>query len=146
MADGMVGDSLIEAIGDPLNGSVATAPGSESPHATRFAEAAVAAGLEGNAPFIAEAYDAAALIVLAAQAAGSTDRAAIQSKVAAVANAPGEVIGPGELGKALELLAAGQDVNFQGATDVELNDVGEAAGSYKEYEVKDGAFAVVKVH
>ena len=146
LADGMIGDSLVKAIGEPLNGAVATAPGSDSPNAMKFIDVAEAAGVKGDAPFVGQAYDAAALIILAAQAAGSTDRAAVQSKVMAVANAPGEAIGPGELGKALELLAAGKAVNFQGATDVELNDVGEAAGSYKEYEVKDGKFTSVNVH
>ena len=146
LADGMIGDSLVEAIGEPLNGAVATAPGSDSPNAMKFIDIAEAAGIKGDAPFVGQAYDAAALIILAAQAAGSTDRAAIQSKMMTVANAPGEMIGPGELGKAIGLLAAGKAVNFQGATDVELNDVGEAAGSYKEYEVKDGEFTSVNVH
>ncbi len=146
MADGMVGDSLIKAIGKPLNGSVATAPGSDSPNAKKFVALAKEAGIKGRAPFIGEAYDAAALIILAAQAAGSMDRAAIQSKIMAVANAPGEKIGPGELGKALKLLSAGKAVNFEGATNVELNGVGDTAGTYKEYEVKDGEFTVVRVH
>ena len=146
MADGMVGESLVKAIGKPLNGSVATAPGSDSPNAKKFADMAKAAGFKGSAPFVAEAYDAAALLILAAQAAGSTDRAAIQSRIMGVANAPGEQIGPGELGKALKLIAAGKAVNYQGATNVELNAVGDPSGTYKEYEVKGGEFTVVKVH
>ncbi len=146
MADGMVGESLVKAIGKPLNGSVATAPGSDSPNARKFVEGAKAAGVKGESPFVGEAYDAAALIVLAAQAAGSMDRKAIQSKILAVSNAPGEKIGPAELGKALKLLADGKAVNYQGATDVELTDGGDASGSYKEYEVKDGKFTVVRIH
>jgi len=146
LADGMVGDSLIEAIGKALNGSVATAPGSDSPNAKKFQDAAMKAGVKGESPFAAEGYDAAALIVLAAQAAGSTDRAAIRSKVLEVANAPGEKIGPGELAKGLKLLADGKAVDYQGATDVALDDAGDASGSYKEYEVKDGKFATVKIH
>ncbi len=146
LADGMVGESLIKAIGKALNGSVATAPGSDSPNAKKFQEAASNAGIKGESPFAAEGYDAAALIVLAAQAAGSTDRAAIQSKILEVANAPGEKIGPGELAKGLKLLADGKAVDYQGATDVALNDAGDASGSYKEYEVKDGKFATVKIH
>ena len=146
MADGMVGQSLIEAIGDGLTGSVASAPGSDSPNAARFADAARQAGFKGEAPFVGEAYDATALLILAAQAAGSTDRAAIRSKIMAVANAPGEAIGPSELGKALDLLAAGKEVDFQGATDIELNAVGEVAGSYKEYEIRGGKFVTVNVH
>ncbi len=146
LADGMVGESLIKAIGKPLNGSVATAPGSDSPNAKKFQEAANKGGVKGASPFAAEGYDAAALIVLAAQAAGSMDRAAIQAKILEVANAPGEQIGPGELAKGLKLLADGKAIDYQGATDVGLNDAGDASGSYKEYEVKDGKFATVKIH
>ena len=146
LADGMVGESLIEAIGKALNGSVATAPGSDSPNAKKFQAAATKAGVKGAEPFAAEGYDAAALIVLAAQAAGSMDRKAIQSKILAVANAPGEKIGPGELAKGLKLLTDGKAVDYQGATDVELTSGGDASGSYKEYEVKDGKFATVRIH
>ena len=146
LADGMVGESLIKAIGKALNGSVATAPGSDSPNARKFQAAAKKAGIKGAEPFAAEGYDAAALIVLAAQAAGSADRAAIQSKILEVANAPGEKIGPTELAKGLKLLADGKAVDYQGATDVELTSVGDASGSYKEYEVKDGKFTTVRIH
>ena len=86
----------------------------------------------------------AALILLAMQAANSTDPAEYGAKIMDVANAPGEVINPGELGKALELIAAGKDVDFQGATGVELIGPGESAGSYREILVKDGVNTTVK--
>ena len=146
LADGMVGESLIKAIGKALNGSVATAPGSDSPNARKFQEAAKKAGVKGAQPFAAEGYDAAALIILAAQAAGSMDRAAIQSKVLEVSNAPGEKIGPAELAKGLKLLADGKAIDYQGATDVELTAEGDASSPYKEYEVKDGKFTAVGIH
>jgi len=146
LADGMVGESLIKAIGKALNGSVATAPGSDSPNARKFREAAKKGGVKGAQPFAAEGYDAAALIILAAQAAGSMDRAAIQSKVLEVSNAPGEKIGPAELAKGLKLLADGKAIDYQGATDVELTAEGDASSPYKEYEVKDGKFTAVGIH
>ena len=146
LADGMVGESLIKAIGKALNGSVATAPGSDSPNAMKFREAAKKGGVKGAQPFAAEGYDAAALIILAAQAAGSMDRAAIQSKVLEVSNAPGEKIGPAELAKGLKLLADGKAIDYQGATDVELTAEGDASSPYKEYEVKDGKFTAVGIH
>ena len=55
-----------------------------------------------------------------------------------VANAPGEKIGVGELGKALEIIAGGGDVDFVGATDVELIGPGEAAGNYRVVGYEDG--------
>ena len=146
LADGMIGESLIKAIGDDLNGTIGTLPGSESAGAAKFKEVATAGGLAKNdGPFMPESYDAAALMILAMQAAGSTDRAAIQSKIMEVANAPGEKILPGELNKALEILKSGGQVDYEGASNVTFTEVGEAAGSYKELEIKDGKFVTVKV-
>ena len=145
MADGMVGDSLIAAIGSDLDGSIATLPGGAS-GADAFTEYAKANGVTPDGPFVPESYDAAALIVLAMQAAGSADRAAIQSKMMMVANAPGKKVGPGELGKALKIIAAGGDVNYEGATNVEFNEVGEVFGSYKELEIGNGSWNTIKIH
>ncbi len=145
-ADGMSGMSLIENLGDSIEGFVTTVPGSDSAGATNFQDIAMAAGLDGSGPFVGEAYDAAALIILAIQAAGSVDRAAIQSKVMDVANAPGEMIMPGELAKALQILADGGDVDYVGASNVELNDIGETFGSYKEQVIENGKYTVVQYH
>ncbi|MFT5657209.1 MAG: branched-chain amino acid transport system substrate-binding protein [Gammaproteobacteria bacterium] len=145
MADGMVGESILAAIGSGMNGTIATVPGGSS-GADAFLAYAKENGVAGDGPYAPESYDAAALIVLAIQAAGSTDRAAIQSKMNMVANAPGKKIGPGELGKALKIIAAGGDVDYQGATNVEFDAVGEVFGSYKELEVNDGKWVTVKVH
>ena len=145
LADGMVGDSLIAAIGSDLDGTIATLPGGSS-GADAFVSYANANGVSGDGPFVPESYDAAALIVLAMQAAGSADRAAIQSKMMMVANAPGKEIGPGELDKALKIISAGGDVNYQGATNVEFNDVGEVFGTYKELEIGSGKWNTIKVH
>ena len=61
-----------------------------------------------------------------------------------VANAPGEQIFPGELAKALDLIAAGTDIDYVGATAVELIGPGESAGNYREIEFKDGKYETVK--
>ncbi len=145
--DGMVGQSLADAIGGSLEGMVATQPGGDSAGADAFAKVAEANGLELDGPFRAEAYDAMALIALAMQKKGSVGRDGMSAAVRDVANAPGEEILPGELGKALEILAGGGDVNYQGATGVEFDDAGDPPGSYLVMEVKDGKFeqqAVIK--
>ena len=145
VADGMIGDSLIEAIGDALTGTIGTAPGSASEGAQMFLDHAAANGVDGDGPFRGESYDAAALIVLAMQAAGSTDRGGIAAHVMAVANGPGEPILPGELAKGLQILADGGEVDYVGASAVELTDVGEAAGSYAVMEVEGGAFVTKEI-
>ncbi|GHA44838.1 branched-chain amino acid ABC transporter substrate-binding protein [Amylibacter ulvae] len=142
LPDGMVGDALPEAIGDDLNGSFGQAPGSDSEGAGKLVEMAGDA-YNATSPFSAESYDAAALIMLAMQAANSTDPAAYKEKVMDVANAPGEKILPGELGKALDILAAGGEIDYVGASNVELIGAGESAGNYREIEIKDAALSTV---
>ena len=144
--DGMIGQSIIDALGDGIEGMIGTQPGGETDGARKFSMIAEANGLQVNGPFQGESYDAAALIALAIQAAGSADRASIAGKILSVANAPGEKIMPGELAKALDIIASGGDVNYEGASLVELNEVGDPPGAYLELVVKGGAWTTVKAH
>ena len=96
----------------------------DSPGAAKFAEMATASNFKAG-PFAPESYDGAALILLAMQAANSTDSNVFKAKVMDVANAPGEKIFPGELGKALKLISEGKDVDYVGASAVELVGAGE---------------------
>ena len=139
LPDGMIGDSLIEAIGPDLDGSIGTVPGTDSPGAAKLGDMLESA----SQPFVKESYDAAALILLAMQAAGSTDSGVFKDHVMAVANAPGEQIFPGELGKALAILADGGDIDYVGASAVELVGAGESAGNYQQMAVEDGKLVVV---
>ena len=145
LADGMIGDSLIENVDGDLSGTFGTLPGSESEGANMFKSLASSNDIPGDGPFEPESYDAAALIMLAIQAGNSADRSSIAQNVMGVANAPGTEIFPGELAKALEILKDGGEVNYQGATNVEFSDVGEASGSYKELEIGNGKFNTVTV-
>ena len=54
-----------------------------------------------------------------------------------VTNAPGTEILPGQLAQGLEILRNGGDINYVGATALELIGAGESAGSYREILVKD---------
>lgn len=143
LGDGMIGDSLTETFGSDIDGTIGTAPGSDNAGGATFAEMATAAGIDGTSVYAGESYDAAALIMLAMAAADSSDPADYASKIEMVANAPGEPIMPGELDKALEILAGGGDIDYGGATGVELVGPGEAAGSYAEYAIEGGALTVV---
>ena len=131
---GMIGDSLPAAIGSDLDGSFGVVAGTDSPGAKMMSD--IIGGELG--PFVGESYDAAALIMLAMQAAGSADSADFASKVLEVANAPGEKIYPGELSKALKILSGGGDIDYVGASAVELIGQGESAGNYREILVDDG--------
>ncbi|QFU08389.1 hypothetical protein PARPLA_02988 [Rhodobacteraceae bacterium THAF1] len=143
LGDGMIGDSLTERFGADLNGTIGTAPGSDNEGGAMFQEMASEAGIDGTSVYAGESYDAAALILLAMAASGSTDANEYKGSVMDVANAPGEQILPGELSKALQIIADGGEVDYQGATGVELVGPGEAAGSYQEFVVEDGELSSV---
>jgi branched-chain amino acid transport system substrate-binding protein len=144
LSDGMIGQSLIDAIGKDLNKSFGSMPGSTGKGAGVFTEVAKAAGIDSSGPYTGESYDAAALIVLAIQAGNSADRASIAKNVMAVANGPGTKIYPGELKKGLDLLAKGNKIDYEGATGVAFTSVGEAEGSFLEQEIKGGKFKTKK--
>ena len=79
------------------------------------------------------------------QAAGSTDRAAVQAAMVDVANAPGVQIHAGQLDYGLFLLKNGVGIDYVGATNVEFLENGDIPGSYKELVVQDGKFETVTV-
>lgn len=143
---GMVGENLPIAIGPALDGSYGQVAQSDSAGAAMLLEMGKAAAVpfDASSPYTMESYDATALIMLAMQAAGSTDSKVYATKIMEIANAPGEKILPGEIGKALELIAAGTDIDYDGASGVELVGAGESAGRYKEFEVKGGKFETIK--
>ena len=60
-----------------------------------------------------------------------------------VANAPGEKIYPGEITKGLKILADGGQIDYEGASAVNLIGPGESSGAYEQYEVRNGKFEVV---
>jgi branched-chain amino acid transport system substrate-binding protein len=142
--DGMISTNLEDNFGSEVNGSQGQHPGTDSPGAASVAAMAEANGFDGSSPFAPESYDAAALIMLAMQAAGSSSSADYKSKVMEVANAPGVKIFPGELAKGLKIIADGGDVDYVGGSAVELIGPGESAGAYRQIEMKDGKITTMQ--
>ncbi|XKE47551.1 ABC transporter substrate-binding protein [Halomonas organivorans] len=143
--DGMVGDSLVEAIGaDVLEGMIATRPGSpELPGTAMFNQQAQAAGIDPSAVFAAQAYDAAFLLGLAIEQNGNAEREGLNQALRSVATAPGEVILPGEWEKAKELIAAGTEINYEGASGThEFDANGDVPGVVQEMAVEGGTFTI----
>lgn len=89
-------------------------------------------------------WDAAALLILAAEAADANQGEAIQKKLREVANSPGTAIS--DICQGLELLRNGQEINYQGAgSAVDINVDGDVTGVYDVWIVgKDGKFQVVQ--
>ncbi len=134
-ADGMFDKSVIEQIGaDNLRGKISiTQSASDDGDASYkiFAAAYSAGGGDPKSPYAAHGYDAALLMALAIEKAAAADRGKIGAALRAVANAPGEVIRPGEWKKAKALIAAGKDVNYEGASgNVDFDKNGDVGGLY----------------
>ncbi|MEL7133505.1 MAG: ABC transporter substrate-binding protein [Pseudomonadota bacterium] len=141
--DGMIGAKLQENFGDEIEGSTGQHPGTDSPGVAKFSEM-VGDAFDSTSPFTPESYDAAALIMLAMQAAGSQDSNDFKDHVMDVANAPGEQIFPGELAKALQILKDGGEIDYVGATAVELIGAGESAGNYRQIVIDGGEITTAK--
>lgn len=141
--DGMVGDDLLSGIdAAAVEGLIATRAGAPAGDATTtYTELATTAGIEANATYAPQAYDAAFLLALAIQKNGSTDRAGIAAALREVASAPGEKILPGEWSKAVELIAAGTDIDYEGAGGaLDFDEAGDVDGIIVELAVEGGAF------
>ena len=141
--DGMIGAKLQENFGDEIEGSTGQHPGTDSEGAAMFTEM-VGGAFDATSPFTPESYDAAALIMLAMQAADSKDSNDYKAKVMDVANAPGEQIFPGQLAKALQILKDGGEIDDVGATAVELIGSGESAGNYRQIVIQGGEITTAK--
>lgn len=141
--DGMVGDDLLTGIDTAaVEGMIATRAGAPAGDATTtYTDLATTAGIEASATYAPQAYDAAFLLALAIEKAGSTDRAGIAAALREVSSAPGEKVLPGEWTKAVELIAAGTDIDYEGAGGaLDFDEAGDVDGIIVELAVEGGAF------
>jgi branched-chain amino acid transport system substrate-binding protein/neutral amino acid transport system substrate-binding protein len=89
-------------------------------------------------------WDAAALLVLAAEAAKATTGVAIRDYLREVANPPGRVVT--DVCKGLSLLRQGKSINYQGASGtVDFNGDGDVTGLYEIWQIQaDGDIKMIK--
>jgi branched-chain amino acid transport system substrate-binding protein len=147
--DGMKAAEVAEAAGDALDGAFGTAPASdpEAEAAKLFRDMYEEQyGELPPQPFIDTAYDASMLMALAIEKAASTEGAAIRDALHEVATPPGETILPGEFAKAKELLAAGQDVDYEGAGGSQnFDEAGDVPGTYSHWAIEGGEIVEVEL-
>jgi branched-chain amino acid transport system substrate-binding protein len=144
-ADGMVNDALFTGLpAGALDGYVAMRPAAATGAGTdAFAAAAAAANVTIGGTFQPQSYDATFLMALALEKNGGK-KEGLNLALRDIANAPGEVVLPGEWKKAVELIAAGKDIDYQGASGpVEFDANGDVAGAVVEMGIKDGKFVEV---
>lgn len=145
LPDGMIGDVLLAELGPQVEGSFGSVPGTVNEAAAAFDAMARGARITGIGPFRGESYDAAALIALAVQAAGSAARGVAAQHLERVANAPGTPIGVGELAEGLRILSEGGDIDYVGVSNVEFDATGSASGTFREVEITRATFEMRRV-
>ncbi len=119
-----------------LAGALGTVPGADGRALDAFSKLWQEKFNRPPAEYAPQAWDAAALLVLAAQAAKANTGEAIQSKLREVANAPGEEVS--DVCEGLKLLKEGKDINYQGASgNVDIDENGDVVGVYDVWRVED---------
>jgi branched-chain amino acid transport system substrate-binding protein len=143
--DGMIGDDLLAGLpADAVNGKIiATRAGAYAGEsADLYKKLATDAGQDPAATYAPQAYDAAFLLALAIEKNGSASREGLSKALRDVATAPGEKILPGEWSKAVELIKAGTDIDYKGASgDMEFDAVGDVPGQIEWFVIEGGAVA-----
>ena len=133
--------TMFDAIGgNHFEGDFGVSPGNpQTPSVQDFRRIyAERTGGDPNQQLIAEAFDGAAVLALAIEKAGSDDPEAVRDALRPVANPPGEVVGPGDISKALELLREGKDINYVGAAgDIDFDENGDVVSGMRVWHVVD---------
>jgi len=151
--DGTKSEELAAAVGpEKLEGMFGTAPGSPAGEASLKFNADYTArfGELPTSPFIANTYDAMAVIGLAAYAAEAKGLEPtsknIRDHLREVANPPGSFIGPGEFEKAFELLKAGKPINYEGASgSVDFDANGDVVTPIEIWRFHDGKIVTYRM-
>ncbi len=148
--DGLRDDLLIKQVGaDNLKTALFTSP--SSPPGTPSMEAfekAYSAAYQSTKDklFIQQVYDATFLAALAIEKAGSLDRKKIRAALRQVAGPGGEMVGPGDWKKAVDLIAAGKKINYEGASgNCDFDKNGDVAGVIGEFVIEDSSYKQVGI-
>ncbi|HLP90764.1 MAG TPA: ABC transporter substrate-binding protein [Nostocaceae cyanobacterium] len=149
LTDGVKSDTFPEQVGKSpdgkyiLAGAIGTVPGSNGKGLEAFNK--LWQDKKGKPPgeYAPQAWDAAALLALAAQAAKENTGVGIAGKIREVSNAPGVEVT--DVCEGLKLLKEGQDINYQGASgNVDIDANGDVIGSYDVWTVgEDGKITVI---
>lgn len=142
LTDGVKSDSFPEQVGKGpdgkylLSGAIGTVPGSNGKALEAFNKLWQEKKGESPGEYAPQAWDAAALLVLAAQAAKENTGVGIASKIREVAAGEGKEVS--DVCEGLKLLKEGQKINYQGASgNVDVDANGDVVGVYDVWTVGD---------
>ncbi|MBG1259333.1 ABC transporter substrate-binding protein [Nostoc commune] len=141
LTDGVKSPTFPEQVGKDadkfiLTGAIGTVPGSNGKALEAFNK--LWKDKKGGAPgeYAPQAWDAAALLTLAAQAAKENTGVGIANKIREVADGPGTEVT--DVCEGLKLLKDGKKINYQGASgNVDIDANGDVVGVYDVWTVGD---------
>ncbi len=149
LTDGVYSDDFIRQVGKTADGksiiagAIGTVPGANGKALEEFTTLWNEKTNKELTAYVPHNWDAAILMMLAAEASDANTGEGIKSKLLEVANAPGtEVTNACE---AMKLVRQGEDINFQGASgNVDIDENGDVVGSYDVWQVgEDGSLTVI---
>ncbi|WP_276254121.1 ABC transporter substrate-binding protein [Halomontanus rarus] len=148
ITDGLATPDLPADVGNDLENVTGTAPSAGGPEQEFFEDLYEQEYGRSPTVFTSNAYDSSAVLILAHVAAGASDGAAIRDNMRTVANPNGEEVGPSTLGEAVEMVANGDEVNYQGASSTvdfdENGDVVSATFDILEFDAQAEAIEVIE--
>lgn len=126
VTDGLKDPALPGEVGNNMENVIGTAPTAAGPGRDFFTSAYQDEYDAEPGVFTSQAYDASAVCVLANVAGGENTGTAVRDNMRTVANPDGEEFGPGDLAEAVEAVAAGDSINYVGASSpVDFDDNGD---------------------
>jgi neutral amino acid transport system substrate-binding protein len=150
LTDGVKSDTFPDRVGKAQDGkyivagAIGTVPGSNGKGLEAFTKLWQEKRKFAPAPYTPHGWDAAALLVLSAQAAKENTGVGIASKIREVANSPGVEVT--DVCEGLKLLKEGKDINYQGASgNVDIDQNGDVVGVYDVWTVgNDGKIKTIE--
>ena len=149
LTDGVYSDDFIRQVGQTADGksiiagALGTVPGSDGSALEDFTALWNEKTGKELTAFVPHNWDAAILMMLAAEASDTNTGEGIKDNILEVANAPGVEVS--DACEAMELVRQGEDINYQGASgNVDIDENGDVVGSYDVWQVgEDGSLSVI---
>ena len=146
LPDNMIDPKTIDKFKDKnLKQSFGYVQGLSNLGSEKFMNLAQNSGIDSSSPYTAESYDAAAIIILSNFAKFYSKENSISKNIYSIANKPGIKIFPGDLKKAINILSEGKKINYEGATGVEFDKIGDTFGSFVEVDFNKGKLKIKKL-
>lgn len=141
LTDGVYSQEFVDNVGKTennesiLKGALGTVPGASGAGLAGLTEKWQEKVGKPVTAFVPHTWDAAILMMLAAEFANENTGAAIKNNLREVANAPGQKVSDPCL--AMQLIRDGEEINYQGASgDLEFDQYGDTVSAYDVWQVE----------